>query len=1096
MIKVLFLAANPMNTELLRIDEEIRKVKRALRLARYGKSFDLETEMAVRYGDLQDLLLHHQPDIIHFSGHGDDSGEIMVQDENGLAHPIPVDALASLFAAADDNVRCVLLNACYSDDQAAAIAGHVSCVVGMSDAITDDMAIEFSPAFYRGLAYGRDVASAFALALNQIDLSGSDESQIPRLLVSGTDPAELIFDFSTADGDAVPPAPGEPPYLGLQYYDTDDADRFFGREALTADLVGYLRDHDFLAVIGASGSGKSSLVRAGIVPALSSGAPLADGTLPPSHSNSWPVYIFTPTARPLRALAAELSDNSHSTAQQSTLMNELAQAHQTLALFAARLAAQADTDRVLLVVDQFEELFTLCERDSERQAFLHNLLTASASDGSATVIITLRADYYHRCAEFADLRAMLEQNQRYIGVMLPEELQAAIEEPAKRGGWSFEAGLVDQLLGSVVNEPGALPLLSHALLETWNRRQGRQMTFTGYHDAGGVRGAIASRADAEFTDLTDDEQAIAKRIFLRLTDLDEEAADTRRRVDRDELLNSVEESEEVDAVLQTLVNARLITVRQDEVEVAHEALIREWPMLRNWLAEDRENIAIHRRLTEAAEEWDDLGRDPDDLWRGTRLEQVRQWASSHDDAMNQIERAFLAESLALFKAAEAAKIAALEEEVRHAEELAREANARQEAEAARAGEAEARQEAETKRAEEAEQSARIVRRRAYYLGGALVVALLAMLTTFWFWNEAQYNYGEAEAKALYAILIAEEAESQKQIAEERLDRFNAAVSDVDAEQLLTMAQDLVEAGDNAGATALLTTIAGIRPALFTELQPAMLSKLARSAMLRSAALRAEGETETADALRDDLAILVDAAVSSGLINFDVVEAEYAFIGAGDFVMGSDETDSLAYDDEKPTQRVSLDAFWMMRTEVTNEQYGRCVDAGVCEDPANDYWRDDIYRQRPVTDVDWLQASTYAEWVGGRLPTEAEWEYACRGTDRRIYPWGNEVPTAARLSFLNSDDREVTQVGEFPPGANGLFDMAGNVMEWTADRYVPYGSGQQTEGGSADASSVDPRTVRGGDLWEGAANVRCAFRDSTAPDEGYYYLGFRVVIPGP
>ena len=299
MIKILFLAANPLNTEVLRIDEEIRSVKKVLRLARYGKSFDLETEGAVRYSDLQDHLLHHRPHIVHFSGHGADSGELMVQDEDGLAHPIPIDALSNLFAAVREDISCVVLNACYSAEQAAAIAEHADCVVGMSDAISDDAAINFSTAFYRGLAYGRDVAGAFELALNEIGLSGGNESDIPHLLYSDVNPSELVFDYRTDQGDAEPPAPGEPPYLGLQYYDVKDADRFFGREALTATLVGYLRDHPFLAVIGASGSGKSSLVRAGIVPALARGEMLHDGTMPPLNSSRWPVYIMTPTARPL-----------------------------------------------------------------------------------------------------------------------------------------------------------------------------------------------------------------------------------------------------------------------------------------------------------------------------------------------------------------------------------------------------------------------------------------------------------------------------------------------------------------------------------------------------------------------------------------------------------------------------------------------------------------------------------------------------------------------------------------------------------------------------------------------------------------------------
>ena len=365
------------------------------------------------------------------------------------------------------------------------------------------------------------------------------------------------------------------------------------------------------------------------------------------------------------------------------------------------MLADSPGDHLLLVVDQFEELFTLCKDADERRHFVDNLLAAAQPEGAVTVILTLRADFYHRCAEFDDLRQALANGQTYsdgsswIKAMSEEELRAAIEKPAELGDWDFEPGLVNVMLADVEHEPGALPLLSHALLETWNNRRGRTMTFGGYYEAGGVKGAIATRADAEFTELSPDEQAIARNIFVRLTELGEGSEDTRRRVARDELLGTGKDADTVANVLTTLGYARLITVDQDEVEVAHEALIREWPTLRKWLEDDREGLRTHRRLTETAREWDAAGRKPGDLYRGTRLEQTLEWAATNGDSLNDLERAFLDASQAQVEAErrekeriEQEREEARQRELKQAQELAAEAEARQAAEQ-RAAEAEA-----------------------------------------------------------------------------------------------------------------------------------------------------------------------------------------------------------------------------------------------------------------------------------------------------------------------------------------------------------------------------------------------------------------------
>ena len=426
------------------------------------------------------------------------------------------------------------------------------------------------------------------------------------------------------------------PFKGLQYFSEGDAARFFGRESLTVELVAHLQRQPFLAVIGASGSGKSSVVRAGLIPSLRQ----------QKGSEQWPIHVFTPTARPLEVLAASLTRSSESVTAATTLLDDMRQDSRSLHLFARRLMPDTSS-RLLLVIDQFEELFTLCRDETERKTFVTNLMTAvSHESGPILLVIVLRADFYHHCAQYDDLRQALEHQQKFIGLMQPDELSRAIEEPALQAGLRFEAGLVDLILRDAGQEPGALPLISHALLETWRRREGNQLTFSGYNAAGGVRGAIAHTADAVYKEqLRPSEQALARRFFLRLTELGEGTEDTRRRARLDELLPATD-SEQAHSVLKILTDARLITVQAETAEVAHEALIREWPALRRWLDENRQWLRRRRQLSKAAEAWDTANRDSGILYRGSRLGTVESWPDQHAAELTALEQEFLAASLA------------------------------------------------------------------------------------------------------------------------------------------------------------------------------------------------------------------------------------------------------------------------------------------------------------------------------------------------------------------------------------------------------------------------------------------------------------------
>jgi WD40 repeat protein/basic membrane lipoprotein Med (substrate-binding protein (PBP1-ABC) superfamily) len=522
------------------------------------------------------------------------------------------------------------------------------------------------------------------------------------------------------------PGLGLCPYKGLQYFDETDADLFIGREALTAKLVERVlslvakngsSQGRFLAIVGASGSGKSSLARAGLVPALRWN----------KSSANWLIHIFTPTAHPLESLAASLTQEDASLVTTATLMDDLGRDARSLSLFLNRGLKLARADVHLLVVDQFEELFALCRSEEERFAFIDNLITAAfQTDGQAILVITLRADFYASCASYPELRAALAGQQEYIGAMNDDELRRAIEEPARRGRWELEPGLADLLLHDAGHEPGALPLLSHALLETWQRRRGRMLTLSGYTSSGGVRGAIAETAEAVFTDqLTKRQQAIARRIFLRLTELSDETVtgDTRRRASFKELILNPEEAGETQSVLKALADARLITTGQDSAEVAHEALIREWPTLRGWLEDNREGLRLHRHITDAAQEWLTSNREPDGLYRGARLAQSREWAAAYKDELNALEFEFL----------EAAQVWAEREAAERELQRQRELDA-----ARKLAEAEKqRAEAESQRAEVQARAARQLRMRALYLAGAFIFALGMAFVALFFGSQAR-----------------------------------------------------------------------------------------------------------------------------------------------------------------------------------------------------------------------------------------------------------------------------------------------------------------------------------------------------------------------
>ena len=394
-------------------------------------------------------------------------------------------------------------------------------------------------------------------------------------------------------GLTTPLSGSECPYRGLPAFEPDDRRFFFGREDVVADLAGRLRPGRLLAVVGASGSGKSSVLRAGVVAAVLAGE--VDGI------------------------------------DRATIVTPGADAQGDV----------PDDPRELVVVDQFEELYTLCDDRERRDRFIDALLALTAP-----VAIAVRADFYGQLSAHPELARAVAEDHVLLGAMSDAELERAVTEPARLAGLRLQIGLVDLILRDVASEPGALPLLSHALRVTWEHRDGRTMTVAGYRETGGVASAIAQTADAVFASVPADDRGLLRNVFVRLTELGEGIEDTRRRVRVEELVPEDGSREDVEALLDRLAEARLLTLGEDTAEVAHEVLIREWPTLRGWLEEDRAGIRLHRELGNAAGRWDAAGREAGDLYRATRLDAAVDWAQQHADELNATERAFLDASVA------------------------------------------------------------------------------------------------------------------------------------------------------------------------------------------------------------------------------------------------------------------------------------------------------------------------------------------------------------------------------------------------------------------------------------------------------------------
>jgi len=439
------------------------------------------------------------------------------------------------------------------------------------------------------------------------------------------------------------------PYKGLRAFQEADAADFFGREALLEQLLARLQEaHSeaseaggrFLAVVGPSGSGKSSVVQAGLIPALRRGA-LSD-------SEQWFIVEMVPGPSPLKKLEAALQ--SVALKPSTDTLEQLRSDARGLARAAESVLAGVDGD-LLLVIDQFEEVFTLVEDEDERAHFLELLRRAVTDRHSRVrVLAALRADFYDRPLLYEGFGRLMQTRTQVVLPMSASEIEHAISGPAARVGVTVDAALLAAVVTDVREEPGALPLLQYALTEAFERREGRVLTLGAYHASGGVLGALARRAEEVYAGLGPELAPIARQLFLRLVTLGEGTEDTRRRARRAELIG-LGRPEAVAVVLDSFGQHRLLTfdvelgTREPMVEVAHEALIWQWPRLREWLDAGRSDVRLQRLLAAAVLEWEKSGREPSFLLSGARLSQYVSWAAATELALTPEEQGYLDASL-------------------------------------------------------------------------------------------------------------------------------------------------------------------------------------------------------------------------------------------------------------------------------------------------------------------------------------------------------------------------------------------------------------------------------------------------------------------
>ena len=655
---VMLLGAQSTDIVLKSVPAEVSVVKELFSDAQKDHQFfNLEYEPFLTDTYLKTRLDRFRGNIslLHFAGHSDAEGLL----SNGSV--IYVKHLAEIFKKWPSPPALIFLNGCNNAEQVKLFhdAG-VGLVIATHSPIGDLKAGHFAEEFYKSLLANldTDVASAFADAGSKVFLNKNEPSRsldVETLSEADSDNWDWgLFSKQSGQGKWTLQkllendrprysTNGEllNPYRGLESFRAQDRAYFYGREALTSELVEKIPSSELFMLLGASGSGKSSLISAGVIPSL-------------LDSEKWLVFTTRPSASPFSEMASSFALHFHPENEQSIdrlkKKNEIEKALSTqqieLSSLLADIQASSEKDNVLLFIDQFEELFTQSSL-SVTQIFQEQLARlVEAKLPRCHLLLVMRADFLSAALTNPSFAKLLDQHpSKLLAPMGQAELRAAIEKPANKQQVIIEPILTEALLDAVENQSGSLPILQYVLSLLWEKRKNNQITLDDYNCLGGLEKALETRADAIFEKLSTDEQDQGKKILLRLIQSGEGSEDTRRRA----LLSEFADTSQIQGIIKNLVDERLITTRNEGsetegyIEVAHEALIRSWPRLKNWIDENRDSIRIQSRFAEAAKVWSQEGENTsqDYVYRGALLASIEEWATSPEITLSSIERDFL-----------------------------------------------------------------------------------------------------------------------------------------------------------------------------------------------------------------------------------------------------------------------------------------------------------------------------------------------------------------------------------------------------------------------------------------------------------------------
>lgn len=502
--------------------------------------------------------------------------------------------------------------------------------------------------------------------ITQLQMALAGTGIVPQVWLSGTQGVIELLPAKNGVGDdkrAVLDL-GICPYMGLQAFNEASAEYFYGREALVQKLLNRINHQPSMAVVGASGSGKSSAVQAGLIAQLRQGKQIPG-------SDRWWLGCFRPGNQPVRALAKLLSNSSNRKSQAKEQLQIEGLLYQGVEGFVQWLRTRTEP-MVMLVIDQFEELFTLAA-ESEREQFIELILGAVKYAGDRfKLVLTIRADFVASCLEIAGLTQILQQHSVLVPPYLTEaDYRSAVVKPAERVGLTVESGLVEVLLQDLDRSAGDLPLLQFVLQQLWERRQNGKLTLKAYRELEGIKGALERQAQAVYDRLDSKSQACARWIFLNLTQLGEGTEDTRRRIAKSDLVVAKYPETLIDRTLRTLTDAKLLVVDLDNgntmaqsrsaadpaaddelfleamrqevtVEVVHEILIRHWSSLRWWLEENRSRLRSQRQIEQAAVLWLQKDRQDDFLLRGIRLAEAEEIFIKYTDELSDTAKEYVA----------------------------------------------------------------------------------------------------------------------------------------------------------------------------------------------------------------------------------------------------------------------------------------------------------------------------------------------------------------------------------------------------------------------------------------------------------------------